>query len=97
MAHLLIDYHQAFHSAIQKFSSVVENITESQAKTHQMRDHLDDTKLWLSNKSYNLMHLWLKNAQLSEMCRVLDQMYWLCYIYYRDLLLIKQGSIHGST
>ena len=69
------DYHQAFHSAIQKFSSVVENINESQKKVHKMKDSLEDTKVWLSNKSYHLLHLWLKNAQLTEMVRILDQVY----------------------
>ncbi|KAJ3283609.1 hypothetical protein HK104_010298, partial [Borealophlyctis nickersoniae] len=66
------DYHQAFNTAIQTFSSVVDNISDSQRRVKYMRENLDSSKDWLQCKRFDLLHLWVKSIQLKEMNRILD-------------------------
>ncbi|KAJ3052048.1 hypothetical protein HK097_006960 [Rhizophlyctis rosea] len=66
------DYHQAFNTAIQTFSSVVENISDSKRRVKEMRENLDKSKDWLQCKRFDMLHLWIKSIQLKEMNRILE-------------------------
>ncbi|KAJ3373708.1 hypothetical protein HDU91_006037 [Kappamyces sp. JEL0680] len=66
------DYHQAFNTAIQKFSSVVDTIADSQHRVKEIRENLESSKETLECKRFDFLHLWVKSIQFKEMSRILD-------------------------
>ncbi|KAJ3189924.1 hypothetical protein HDU85_000210 [Gaertneriomyces sp. JEL0708] len=66
------EYHDQFNTAIQTFSSVVENVTDSQSRVRDMRTRLESSREWLQCKRFDLLHLWVKSIQYKEMTRILD-------------------------
>ena len=68
------DYHQAFNSAVQRFSNVVDTISDSSKRVKEMKENLEKSKAWLECKRFDLLHLWIKNIQLKEMSSILDSM-----------------------
>ncbi|KAI9204105.1 Sec8 exocyst complex component-specific domain-containing protein [Polychytrium aggregatum] len=69
---LVNDYHQAFNSAIQAFSGVVDHISDSQRRTRLVRQNLEQCRELLQCKRFDLLHLFLKSLQYKEMSRLLD-------------------------
>jgi exocyst complex component 4 len=72
---LILDYHQAFNTAIQRFSSVVDTISDSQRKVKEIKECLESSKETLECKRFDFLHLWVKSIQFKEMSRILDLMY----------------------
>ncbi|KAJ2992926.1 hypothetical protein HDV02_002743 [Globomyces sp. JEL0801] len=72
MDQIVNDYHQAFNNVIQKFSSVVDIISDSQIRVGGISTDLEHTKEWLECKRFDLIHLWVKAVQHKEMSRILD-------------------------
>ena len=70
-----LDYHLSFNNSIQRFSSVVDTIADSQKKVKEMIDNLDMSKDTLECKRFDFLHLWVKSLQYKEMSRILDSMY----------------------
>jgi exocyst complex component 4 len=66
------DYHLAFNTAIQKFSSVVDTIAESQKRVKEIKLLLESSKETLECKRFDFLHIWLKALQFKEMSRILD-------------------------
>ncbi|KAJ3120618.1 hypothetical protein HK100_012723 [Physocladia obscura] len=66
------DYHQAFNDSIQTFSSVVENISESQKKVADMKSDLEWCKELLQCHKYDVFPLWVKSIQYKEMMFILE-------------------------
>jgi exocyst complex component 4 len=69
---LILDYHVAFNTAIQRFSSVVDTIQDSKKKARFIRDSFNDSKEMLECKRFDFLHLWVKSLQYKEMNRILD-------------------------
>ncbi|KAI8614367.1 Sec8 exocyst complex component-specific domain-containing protein [Chytriomyces sp. MP71] len=66
------DYHQAFNDSIQTFSTVVENISDSQKKVSEMKSELEWCKELLQSKKFDVFPLWVKSIQYKEMMKILD-------------------------
>lgn len=65
----------AFNNSIQRFSSVVDTISDSQNRVKDIIENLDMSKDTLECKRFDFLHLWVKSIQYKEMSRILDSMY----------------------
>jgi exocyst complex component 4 len=82
------EYHDGFQQSINKFSGVVENISDSKIRVVKMARDLEQCKEWLGNKRYDLFHLWIKSMQYAETVRILDMVYVSCLNqFFRDELM----------
>ncbi|KAI8894398.1 Sec8 exocyst complex component-specific domain-containing protein [Globomyces pollinis-pini] len=94
MDQIVNDYHQAFNNVIQKFSSVVDIISDSQIRVGGISTDLEHTKEWLECKRFDLIHLWVKAVQHKEMSRILDIMYSLKLMNRTELESVEVNLVH---
>ncbi|KAJ3252851.1 hypothetical protein HDU77_004892 [Chytriomyces hyalinus] len=66
------DYHQAFNDSIQTFSTVMENISDSQKRVSEMKSELEWCKELLQSKKFDIFPLWVKSIQYKEMISILE-------------------------
>ncbi|KAJ3075448.1 hypothetical protein HDU98_008066 [Podochytrium sp. JEL0797] len=62
----------AFNDSIVTFSSVVENISDSQKRVAEMKSELDWCKELLQSRKFDVFPLWVKSIQYKEMSDILD-------------------------
>ncbi|KAI8827584.1 Sec8 exocyst complex component-specific domain-containing protein [Chytriomyces cf. hyalinus JEL632] len=72
MGIIVNDYHQAFNDSIQTFSTVMENISDSQKRVSEMKSELEWCKELLQSKKFDIFPLWVKSIQCKKMISILE-------------------------